>query len=212
MLEVLGRWEPGPPRLIWYGDDGERVELSGRVLLNWVVKAANLLAELDVTEGSRVALDLPPHWRLLVWELAVRALGADTILTAADDEPSDDVDLVATSRPDRWDGVGVDVVAVALPALARAWSGALPAGAVDGAAELMGQPDVPTFAAAPRPGVAGVTERRLVPATDPGDLVATAWSCWSADGSVVVVTPRDPDAVAAIAAQEGTGDGQGTLA
>ena len=33
---------PAPP---WYGDDGERVELSGPVLAQWVTKTANLLVE-----------------------------------------------------------------------------------------------------------------------------------------------------------------------
>ena len=36
------------PRLTWYGPDSERVELSGRVLDNWVAKTSNLLQdELD---------------------------------------------------------------------------------------------------------------------------------------------------------------------
>ena len=40
--------DPGRPRLTWYGPDAERVELSGKVLLNWVAKTANLLTdELD---------------------------------------------------------------------------------------------------------------------------------------------------------------------
>ncbi len=37
--------DPGRPRLTWYGADGERVELSARVLENWVAKTANLLVE-----------------------------------------------------------------------------------------------------------------------------------------------------------------------
>ena len=56
--------DPGRPRLTWYGDDGERVELSGHVLDNWVTKTANLLVE-EYQAGplTRVLLDLPVHWR-----------------------------------------------------------------------------------------------------------------------------------------------------
>ena len=45
--------DPGRPRLTWYGPDGERVELSAKVLDNWVAKTANLLVdELDAGPGS----------------------------------------------------------------------------------------------------------------------------------------------------------------
>ena len=35
MLDLISS-DPGRPRLTWYGDDAERVELSGAVLQNWV--------------------------------------------------------------------------------------------------------------------------------------------------------------------------------
>lgn len=204
VLSTLAQWEPSAPRLTWYGEDGERVELSGRVLANWVVKAANLLvSECSAAPGSLVQLDLPAHWRLLVWTLGAWAVGAETRL---DGERSGSA-IVVTDRPDRWlDGGADDLVAVALPALARAWPTALPPGVIDGAAELMGQPDEPLFAAAPprrAPLAADPDQRVLLIAEDPATLVEQAWSAWAQGGSAVVVTPRQQAELASIRDQEG---------
>ena len=54
VLTLLQR-EPGRPRLTWYGDGPERIELSGAVLANWVAKTTNLLVEeLDAAAGETV--------------------------------------------------------------------------------------------------------------------------------------------------------------
>ena len=85
LLRRLVTTDPGRPRVTWYGPAGERVELSGKVLDNWVAKTANLLVdELDVGPGSRVVVDLPPHWRTLVWLLAVWAAGGCVVVEHAD--------------------------------------------------------------------------------------------------------------------------------
>ncbi|MGL5927681.1 MAG: TIGR03089 family protein [Dermatophilaceae bacterium] len=82
LLAALVASDPGRPRITCYDDTdgptrGERVELSARVLANWVAKAGNLARdELDVEPGTVVRLDLPPHWRTLYWALAVWSLGA----------------------------------------------------------------------------------------------------------------------------------------
>jgi uncharacterized protein (TIGR03089 family) len=77
LVRALAATEPTRPRLTWYATAGERVELSSRVLTNTVVKATNLLvAEVDAEPGTRVALDLPAHWRTLVWALATWTSGA----------------------------------------------------------------------------------------------------------------------------------------
>lgn len=203
VLATLTRWEPSAPRLTWYGEAGERVELSGRVLTNWVVKAANLLvSECAVAPGAIVRLDLPAHWRMLVWSLGAWAAGTELVL-GTEDTPAD---VVVTDSPERWlDGGADDVIAVALPALARAWPTALPAGLIDGAAELMGQPDQPMFAVLPLRG-GGTTdqgERVLLLAEDPPRLLERAWTSWSTGGSAVVVTPRDEAELASIREQEG---------
>jgi uncharacterized protein (TIGR03089 family) len=126
--------EPGRPRLTWYGPDGERVELSGAVLDNWVTKTANLLVEeLDAGPGTRVSVDLPPHWRTLVWALATWRVGACVELLGAGGTGAD---VVVTHRPGSTAG-GPPVVAVSLAALARRFDGDLPAGAIDAAAAVM---------------------------------------------------------------------------
>ncbi|MBB2922910.1 TIGR03089 family protein [Cellulomonas cellasea] len=129
--------EPGRPRLTWYGPDGERVELSGAVLENWVTKTTNLLVEeLDAAPGSRVVLDLPPHWRTVLWALATWRAGACVVAAGPDDAAGAGADAVVTDRPGRW-GTAAPVVAVALPALARRFDGELPPRAVDAAAAVM---------------------------------------------------------------------------
>jgi uncharacterized protein (TIGR03089 family) len=135
LLRALQASDPGRPRVTWYGADGERVELSARVLDNWVAKTGNLLVtELDAGPGTTVRLDLPLHWRTVVWALATWAVGGE--LVAAED----DADVVVTADPAAQAGAG-RLVVVALPALQRAVA-ALPPGALDYNAEVGQQPDV----------------------------------------------------------------------
>jgi uncharacterized protein (TIGR03089 family) len=140
--------EPGHPRLTWYGPAGERIELSGAVLDNWVSKTTNLLVEeLDAGPGTRVLLDLPPHWRTVVWALAAWRVGAAVVTTDGgveqDGTVADDVDVVVSDRPGALAlPRGAAVVAVALPALARRFDGDLPAGALDAAQSVMTYGDV----------------------------------------------------------------------
>ena len=144
LTAMLGPGATGP-RLTWYGVDGERTELSGRVLGNWVTKAANLLVEeADAGPGTVVVLDLPVHWRTLVWALGSWVAGAQVTLPAEDvleeDLGTDAPDVVVTSRPGESPGEedAELVLAVALPALAMQWDGdPLGGSVVDAAAELM---------------------------------------------------------------------------
>ncbi|GIJ11371.1 TIGR03089 family protein [Micromonospora andamanensis] len=57
--------DPNRPLLTWYDDaTGERTELSGATLANWVAKTANLLVdELALGSGDTAAVLLPPHWQ-----------------------------------------------------------------------------------------------------------------------------------------------------
>jgi uncharacterized protein (TIGR03089 family) len=149
IASVLARCATDPrPRLTWYGDGGERVELSGAGLAQWVTKTANLLVEeLDAGPGFRVLLDLPGHWRAVVWALGVWRVGACVVVPGVsapdadasgagarrmDDDPADAVVTVSPSALAGRRGV----VAVALPALARSLPAPLPVGAVDGSAVL----------------------------------------------------------------------------
>lgn len=151
LLTLLSR-DGGQPRLTWYGADGERIELSGAVLVNWVTKTTNLLVEeFDAEPGTSVATDLPPHWRTLVWALAVWRAGAELRLVDGDPVGSASAspaavagtpDVVLTARPAVWappagTRTRTELVVVSLPALARRFDGELPSGAVDAASAVM---------------------------------------------------------------------------
>jgi uncharacterized protein (TIGR03089 family) len=145
VLSHLRAVSSSSPRLVWYGPDG-RIELSGRVLDNWVAKTANLLVdELDAAAGTRIELDLPVHWKSLVWALAGWQVGAaivprpgDGARQTLDERP----DIVVTAA-DRGAGEPAALlVAVALGALAMRWPAPLPPGAVDYAAEVRSHGDV----------------------------------------------------------------------
>ncbi len=209
--------EPGRPRLTWYGPDGERIELSGAVLVNWVNKTTNLLVEeFDAGPGTRVLLDLPGHWRAAVWALATWRAGATAVVPDGDPAttaPDPGADVVVTARPHAWPAAP-DIVAVALGALARRVDGPLPANAIDGASEVMTQPDTLGPTAPTDPGRAALVTGRTVlhrdlleaPERPPHGarlaLVATtaaqvALDClgaWAVDGSVVLLDrPLQPD-------------------
>ena len=57
--------DPTRPQLTWYDDaTGERTELSGATLANWVAKTANLLVdEVALGPGDTAGVLLPPHWQ-----------------------------------------------------------------------------------------------------------------------------------------------------
>lgn len=164
LLDALTR-TGGSPRITWYGPGGERVELSGAVTVNWVNKTANLLVEeFDAGPRTVVGLDLPPHWRTLVWALATWRVGA-----CVDPRPSA-ADVLVTTDPAAHSGHAA-LVGVALPALARKFDGALPPGAVDAGSAVMTYADQLLWAPAAVPADPAlvtadsvVTHADLVPA------------------------------------------------
>jgi uncharacterized protein (TIGR03089 family) len=225
LLRRLVAADPGRPRITVYDDTdgpsrGERVELSARVLANWVAKAGNLLQEeLDAGPGTVVRLALPPHWRTLYWAFATWAVGACVDVPGPSRDGSGDV--VVTDDPDRVDEAPAAVL-VTLPALARAATGPLPAGAVDEARDLATHGDDLDPWQAPGPDApalrtpAGVTlHRDLVPGSgtpgrwhtatrDTADFLRLALEAFAADGSVVLTrgTPS-AEVLAARLASEG---------
>jgi uncharacterized protein (TIGR03089 family) len=179
LLRALLAADPGRPRVTWYGVDGERVELSGRTLENWVAKTANLLVEeFDAGPGTRVAVRLPAHWRTVTWVLATWAVGGCVVVPQgqAAPVPGPAPDVVVTADPPATVAAGTDpstVVAVALPALATSFGPGLPGGALDGAAEVRLRGDVFVPLVAP----AGGDEALLVaggPAVDHAGLLRAA--------------------------------------
>lgn len=72
------------PLLTWYCD-GDRVELSGRTVMTWVVKTVHLLDDEGIEAGDAARLTVvsrrPGHWMSCVWLLSCwwAGLRADTI-------------------------------------------------------------------------------------------------------------------------------------
>jgi uncharacterized protein (TIGR03089 family) len=90
--------DPGHPLLTWYDDaTGERTELSGATLANWVAKTANLLVDgSGLGPGDVAVVDAPPHWQtaavlLVCWSAGLRVAPpgrrADVVFAAADRAP-----------------------------------------------------------------------------------------------------------------------------
>ncbi|MBP2411607.1 uncharacterized protein (TIGR03089 family) [Arthrobacter stackebrandtii] len=216
LLDAFRTLNATSPRLSWYGAEGERVEFSGRVLDNWVAKTANYLVdELDAEPGQVVALDLPLHWRSMVWLLAGWAVGA----TVATGEVAGGAEIVATTDPAaahvRLAGASPAplVVAVALPALAMRWMGELPPRTLDYCGDVRSHGD--QFFPDAEPGgsdaawrngdggaVAETNYAQLLPAAEPaeaprrvllqardgwGAVVPQALKAWAAGGSVVLL-------------------------
>lgn len=208
ILAALLRSDPGRPRVTFYEDtpgptQGERVELSAKVLANWVAKAGNALQdEFDLGPGSRVRLALPPHWRSLYWALAAWTVGATVVVGDA----AGDCDLVVTDDAELVADATAPAVLVTLAALARQAVGGAAGAAMDEARQLATYGDQLTPWEEPAPqDVALATPRAatsyadLVPARDwprgarvhlDADDLATvlqdALAAWAVDGSVVV--------------------------
>lgn len=73
--------DPAQPLLTWYDDvTGDRTELSGATLDNWVSKTANLLVDgLGLDRGDRAAVLLPPHWQTAAVLLGCWAAGVEVV-------------------------------------------------------------------------------------------------------------------------------------
>ncbi len=131
--------ESGQPRLTWY-DTAERIELSGAVVVNWVNKTTNLLVEeFDAAPGVTIVMDLPGHWRSVIWAVSAWRAGATV---AFSDSPTmlsglEEPAVVVTDRPGDWFSGELELIAVELSALARVFAGELPPGAVDAATAVM---------------------------------------------------------------------------
>ena len=212
VLAAMLRSDPGRPRVTFYEDTpgatrGERIELSAKVLGNWVSKAANALQEeWDVAPGTRVRLNLPPHWRSLYWALAVWSVGATVVL---DDS---DADLVVTDDPATASPAPVPSVLVTLAMLARSAAAPVSAGVMDEAKELATYADQfsPWEEPAPSdPALSGAgadaAYESVVPqrdwaegsrvhtsADDLASVLDTALAAWSVDGSIVLSRGPEP--------------------
>lgn len=88
--------DPTRPLLTWYDDGtGERTELSGATLANWVAKTANLFVDgLGLGSGDTAVALLPPHWQTAAVLLGAWSAG---LVVASGPGPGD----VGFATPDR---------------------------------------------------------------------------------------------------------------
>lgn len=171
LLTALRTGQATSPALIWYGSSGERIELSGKVLDNWVAKTSNFLVdELDAEPGLRVRLELPVHWKSLVWILAAWQTGCTVVLGSGGGPAAVTASAAADAAAEGT------AVAVALGALDLSYPEDLPPGVVDYAAEIRSYADTFVADGEAGPGVAalevnGTTgSRRLTGTLTYGDL------------------------------------------
>jgi uncharacterized protein (TIGR03089 family) len=221
----LHRWiggHGGSPLLTYYDlSTGERTELSGVSVANWVDKTSNLLVdELDVGTGDAVELALaernPGHWVTLVWQLACWQVGA--IITLGRRNAATVV--VVGPAESTAATPGIPVLICSLHPLGLPLTEPTP-GALDYALEVRTQPD--QHAGFPQSGLAvawhdlvrqltqadlvseaATDRRRLIRPSDPwtttrDGLIAPLLGAGS---SVLVVGPAGPDQLARIADQE----------
>lgn len=202
VLAGLLRSDPTSPRITCYDDHtGERIELSGKVLMNWVSKAANLLQdELDAGPGTTVGLQLPPdHWRTYYWALAAWSVGA-TVVTSIGSPCDIGIGTAAIDDADQQ-------IIVTLAALARVATVDLPSGAIDEARDLATYGDVFVPYLSPTPSDTalqsttyadlvtvnhGALRRRELVRGDLPAALADALAIWADDGSVLLLRGVDP--------------------
>jgi uncharacterized protein (TIGR03089 family) len=132
----------GATPLITYYDEtrGERIELSGTSLGNWVDKTAGLLTdEIMVEPGDLVRLPIavshPAHWVTLIWVAAAWRARCSVTLGAADDA------AVEVIGPDDPRPGNAETVACSLHPLGLGFSTPLPAGVIDYGVEVRAHPD-----------------------------------------------------------------------
>lgn len=156
------------PLITFYDDDsGERTELSGVTLGNWVAKTANLLADgLGLGPGDVAGVTLPPHW-----QTAAVLLGCWSAGLAVDlDGPAEAAPVAFTTVDafQRHPTRAGDVFVLALAAMAAPVRPAPPPGTADYVLEVRGHAD--QFTARP----IGPESRALADGTTHGALAERA--------------------------------------
>jgi uncharacterized protein (TIGR03089 family) len=107
--------DPTRPVLTWYDDaTGERVELSGTTLDNWVAKTANLLVDgCGLGPGDRAAVVVPPHWQTAAVMLGCWAAGLS--VTTIPDEADVIFSVTATIESTATDRFLLGLAPMGLP-------------------------------------------------------------------------------------------------
>lgn len=188
-LAAAVRHDPTVPILTWYDDaTGDRTELSGATLDNWVSKTANLLVDgAGLGEGDTAAVLLPPHW-----QTAAVLLGAWSAGLAVSRGPSAEVLFAApgtfeeAARVDANDRYATGLLPLAMPLRE------LPAGYADYTIEVRAFGDRYVAPVPAAPGDAAL------PGSTHGEVIATAAQRATELGitpgsRVLIDTARHPD-------------------
>jgi uncharacterized protein (TIGR03089 family) len=133
------------PLITFYDDaTGERAELSGATLRNWVAKTANLLVDgIGLGPDQRAAVALPPHW--LTAAILLGCWSAGLAVDLHDDHRSTEerVDVAFASGETYASLAGrtTDVYALSLAPLGLPFRPGPPAGTLDYSVEVRGYGD-----------------------------------------------------------------------
>jgi uncharacterized protein (TIGR03089 family) len=119
MFAEAVRRDPASPAFTFYDDaTGERTELSGATLGNWVAKTANMLVDdCHLEPGQWASVGLPPHWQTAAVLLGCWTAGV--AVTAAPD-PADVAFVDLTRAAQTWPAtdryvLGLHPLALPLP-------------------------------------------------------------------------------------------------
>ncbi|MGW0432953.1 TIGR03089 family protein [Micromonospora sp. NPDC003197] len=140
MLAAAIAPDPARPLLTWYDDaTGDRTELSGATLDNWVAKTANLLVDsAGLASGDLVGVSLPPHWQSAAVLLGSWSAGAE--VTAVPGAPVEVLFAAADRIGTVADWPAGERYALALAPLAAPLR-TVPAGFADYVVEVRGHGD-----------------------------------------------------------------------
>ncbi len=176
--------DPTAPLMTFYDDrTGERVELSGATLGNWVAKTANLLVDgHGLGPGQIATVRLPPHWQSAAILLGCWSAGLIVDLTGG---TAADVAFVTTSElplPPADETYALSLAPLGLP-----FPSGPPAGTHDFTLEVRGYGDqLPPIAAAP-------DQLALIDGTNHADLLSTAVAQAVSASRVLIDGDADPD-------------------
>jgi uncharacterized protein (TIGR03089 family) len=152
------------PLITFYDDaTGERVELSGASLANWVAKTANLLVDgLGLGPGQIAAVRLPPHWQTAAILLGCWSAGLTVELAGSGTADVAFVTAEVDPRP-----AADETYALSLAPLGLPFRPGPPPGTVDFTLEVRGYGD--QFA-----GNAAVPGQRALDGSTHAELLDTA--------------------------------------
>lgn len=137
MVAAAVAGDPTRPLLTFYDDGtGERTELSGATLMNWIAKTANMITDdCGLGVGDRAAVGLPPHWQTAAVLLGCWTAG---LRVTTEPEPSEVAFVHVDWATHEWpaaDRYALGLHPLALPLVS------VPDGYLDYATEVRGHGD-----------------------------------------------------------------------